>query len=100
MAKQGQHKHDDNDQRVSKGPNNPSKSVEITTGSPKKEETYEKQAREHKDPAAPAQHDKNEWQEDTREDTRNPDGTLKDGKQHRSGSASNPGRGSQHDDKD
>jgi hypothetical protein len=34
MAKQGQHNNDHNDQDKSKGPNNPSKSVEVTTGSP------------------------------------------------------------------
>jgi hypothetical protein len=64
MAKDGQHKHDGNDPRDSKGPNNPDKSVTITTGSSKKKETYEKQAREGKDTGKEAQHDKNEWIED------------------------------------
>lgn len=33
------------------GGNNPKKSTEITTGTPKKKETYEEQAREHENPA-------------------------------------------------
>jgi hypothetical protein len=66
MAKQGQHKRDHHDPRVSKGPNNPDKSVEITTGSYKKPETYERQQHEGKDPHKAGQHDKNEWNEDTR----------------------------------
>lgn len=65
MAKQGMHNNDHNDPDVSKGHNNPDKSVEVTTGSPKKQETYAAQAREHKDPGKTAQHDKNEWQPDT-----------------------------------
>lgn len=36
MAKQGQHKHDHNDPRVSRGPNKPKESVTITTGNYKK----------------------------------------------------------------
>ena len=44
MAKQGQHKNDANDNTKSKGHNNPDKSVTITTGPPKKQETYEQQA--------------------------------------------------------
>ena len=67
MAKQGQHKNDARDQTKSKGHNNPSKSVSITTGSHKKQETYRKQAGEHKDTARQAQSDKNEWNEDTRD---------------------------------
>ena len=65
MAKQGMHKNDHNDPNVSKGHNNPDKSVEITTGSPKKKETYAKQAREHEDTGKVAQVDKNEWHADT-----------------------------------
>ncbi|MDB5083023.1 MAG: hypothetical protein JWP00_4947 [Chloroflexi bacterium] len=65
MAKQGMHENDHNDNNVSKGPNNPDKSVTVTTGSPKKQETYARQAREHKDTGKTAQHDKNEWQSDT-----------------------------------
>jgi hypothetical protein len=67
MAKQGQHKHDANDQSVSKGPNKPSESQTIVTGTYKKQETYRKQAGEHKDPGRPAQAARNEWNEDTRD---------------------------------
>ena len=66
MAKQGQYKHDSHDPRISPGHNNPKKSTEITTGTPKKRETYEAQARAHEDPATQAQDQKNEWQPDTR----------------------------------
>lgn len=65
MAKQGQHKHDGNDPRVSKGHNNPDQSMTITTGTYKKQETYEQQAREHKDPNAQPQAAKNAWHENT-----------------------------------
>lgn len=67
MAKQGQHKHDAHDPRISAGHNNPSKSETITTGSYKKQETYKKQAAEHKDPGKQAQAAKNEWHPDTRD---------------------------------
>ena len=67
MAKEGQHKNDAHDQTKSRGHNNPSKSVTITTGSYKKQETYRKQAGEHKDTARRAQSDKNAWNEDTRD---------------------------------
>ena len=66
MAKQGQHNHDDRDQDVSKGHNNPDKSVTITTGGAKQPETYKQQAAEHKATDKQAQADKNEWVEDTR----------------------------------
>jgi hypothetical protein len=66
MAKQGQHEHDQHDPRVSRGHNNPDKSVEITTGNYKKPETHQKQAQQHKDTDAVPQHDENEWQDDTR----------------------------------
>jgi len=65
MAKQGQHHGDARDQDVSRGHNNPSKSMTITTGTYKKKETYRKQAAEHKDPDVQAQAAKNEWIEDT-----------------------------------
>ena len=65
MAKQGQHKHDHDDPRVSRGHNNPSQSMTITTGSYKKPETYEEQARQHKDTDPQAQAAKNAWHEDT-----------------------------------
>jgi hypothetical protein len=44
MAKQGQHKDDRSDPRKSRGPNKPSRSVTITTGSYKKPVTYAHQA--------------------------------------------------------
>jgi hypothetical protein len=66
MAKQGQHKRDHHDPRVSRGPNDPDKSVVITTGSYKKPETDEEQPHEPRDPSRPAQLDTNEWNEDTR----------------------------------
>src|SRR5438876_1005504 len=70
MAKQGQHQNDVNDQQKSRGHNNPSKSMTITTGTPKKKETYAQQAREHKDPAKQPQAQKNEWIDDTRDPRR------------------------------
>jgi hypothetical protein len=42
VAKEGQHKNDAHDQTKSKGHHNPSKSVTITAGSYKKQETYHK----------------------------------------------------------
>src|SRR5438128_2566961 len=70
MAKQGQHQNDVNDQQKSRGHNNPSKSMTITTGRPKKKETYAQQAREHKDPGKQPQAQKNEWIDDTRDPRR------------------------------
>jgi hypothetical protein len=49
MAKQGQHRGDGNDPAQHSGRNNPDQSMEITTGTPKKQETYERQARERRD---------------------------------------------------
>ena len=69
MAKQGQHKGDRNDPRVSKGPNKPAKSVTVTTGSPKKQETYQRQAAEGKSTDRQAQAARNAWDEDTRSET-------------------------------
>ena len=95
MSKQGQHHNDQHDYDKSKGPNNPKKSVTVTAGSPKKKETYDAQAREHKDPGKQAQAQKNEWNEDTRdkptiEDSpRARDSDITGG---RSGSDSNAGR--------
>jgi hypothetical protein len=104
MSKKGQHERDHHDPRISKGPNNPAKSVTITTGSYKKPETYEKQQHEHKDPHKPAQHDKNEWNEDTRKfpnhegatRAREVRGDREGGRLHsvRSGSDSDAGPGS------
>ena len=67
MAKQGQHNNDSHDYDKSKGPNKPDKSVTITTGTPKKQETYRKQAAEGKATNKQAQAAKNEWNEDTRD---------------------------------
>lgn len=67
MAKQGQHHDDAHDYDASKGPNKPSQSNTIVTGTYKKQETYRKQAAEHKDPGKQAQATKNEWNEDTRD---------------------------------
>lgn len=67
MAKQGQHNDDAHDKDKSKGPNNPSKSVTITTGSYKKQETYQKQAAERKATDRQAQAATDEWNEDTRD---------------------------------
>lgn len=97
MAKQGQHNKDGNDPDVSRGHNNPDKSVTITTGSYKKPETYKKQAAEHKADNKRAQEDKNEWTEDTQAGLYSSDG--KTGKQYegdsaRDGSDSNASNGS------
>lgn len=64
MPKQGQHKNDAFDQTKSHGHNHPDRSQTITTGSPKKQESYERDAREHRDPNRPAQADRNEWKSD------------------------------------
>src|SRR5918911_897660 len=64
MAKQGQHKNDAFDQTKSKGHNHPDRSQTITTGSPKKRESYAADARAHRDPHRPAQAQKNEWKPD------------------------------------
>ena len=70
MAKQGQHKNDRMDQRKSRGNNNPDKSVTITAGTPKKQETYAEQARRGEDTDKQAQAAKNEWKEDTHDPER------------------------------
>ncbi len=67
MARQGQHPHDANDQNVSTGRNNPSKSQDITTGSYKKPETYKEQAAKHEDPGKTGQHAKAPHVVDTRD---------------------------------
>ena len=68
MAKQGQHENDSNDPTKSKGPNNPDKSVTITTGTPKKRETYTRRARQHENPEPQAQAAHHDWNEDTRDE--------------------------------
>jgi hypothetical protein len=67
MAKQGQHQGDSNDPDKSKGHNNPSKSVTVTTGTPKKRETYKQQAARHEPTNRQAQAARNDWNEDTRD---------------------------------
>jgi hypothetical protein len=67
MPKDGQHNDDAHDYDKSKGPNKPDKSVTVTTGTPKKQETYARQAAERDDPAQQSQSDRNEWNEDTRD---------------------------------
>jgi hypothetical protein len=67
MAKQGQHNRDARDQDVSRGRNNPKHSMTITTGSYKKRETYEEQARQHRDTDPEPQRAEPRWVEDTRD---------------------------------
>lgn len=70
MSKKGQHQNKPLDHsrprghEKSEGNNDPSKSVEITTGSYKKQETYEAQARRHEDPSKDGQQQKNEFKDD------------------------------------
>ena len=68
MAKQGQHNNDANDSDQSRGPNNPDKSVTITTGPPKNQETYQQQAQNHENTDRQPQAARNEWDEDTRDE--------------------------------
>jgi hypothetical protein len=90
VAKQGQHERDANDPRVSKGHNNPDKSVTITTGSYKKRETTREQHARHEDADRQAQADKNEWREDTRDEPTNAGSTrARETRSGRSGSDSN-----------
>src|SRR5689334_9188038 len=92
MSKKGQHDRDAHDPNVSKGHNKPDKSVTITTGSVKKQETYEKQIHSHEDTNRQPQAAKNEWNEDTR---KMPDHTgatrAREIRSDRSGSDSNRG---------
>ena len=67
MSKDGQHNNDAHDYDKSKGPNNPEKGVDISTGTPKNRETYTQQAARHDDPVKQAQSSHNEWNEDTRD---------------------------------
>ena len=67
MPKKGQHHDDSDDKNKSKGRNNPSKSVTITTGTPKKQETYRRQIALHQPTNKQAQAAKAEWNEDTRD---------------------------------
>jgi hypothetical protein len=96
MAKQGQH-HNDAVARAkprgherSRGHNDPSKSQTITTGSYKKRETYEAQARAHEDPGDRGQSARNDWKDDVRETPSNRGSTrARHPRSGRSGSDSN-----------
>lgn len=90
MAKQGQHKRDAHDPRISRGRNEPEKSVPITAGSPKKQETYEAQARAREDTEKQAQRSDPQWIKDTREQPRE-DLRIDAPASRRSGSDSNAG---------
>lgn len=92
MAKQGQHKADSHDGRKSPGRNNPSQSMTITTGSYKKQETYEQQARERRNTDPEPQAAEPHWQPDTREP--GPGTRARHPRSGRSGSDSNASSGS------
>ncbi len=101
MAKAGQHHNDATDgskprgHEKSSGHNNPSQSQTITTGTYKKPETYEKQKREHKPTSPVAQHQQNDWNEDTRDEVSIAGSTrARDPRSGRSGSDSNADSGS------
>ncbi len=64
MAKQGQHHGDSRDSDISRGPNNPNKSITITTGTYKKS-TNRRQAAEHHATNRQPQEATPEWIEDT-----------------------------------
>jgi hypothetical protein len=77
MAKKGQHHNETVGQsrprghERSRGNNNPSRSQTITTGSYKKEETYEAQARAHEDPDKAGQQARYDRREDVRDEPTN-----------------------------
>jgi hypothetical protein len=94
MAKHGQHHNDGNDPDRSKGHNNPSQAQTITAGTPKKHETYQQQAREHKEVNRQPQAAKNTWNEDTRDEPSIEGSTReRDPRSGRSGSDSNASAG-------
>lgn len=100
MAKQGQHNDDAQDSDKSKGPNNPDKSVTVTTGTPKKQETYQEQAARGENPAKQAQAARNDWNPDTRDKPSNEGSTRAresdisaSGRSDSSGSDSNADKG-------
>ncbi|HUS15067.1 MAG TPA: hypothetical protein VM536_08635 [Chloroflexia bacterium] len=94
MAKQGQHNSDAHDPDNAHGHNKPDKSVTITTGPTKKQETYQQQAAQHQATDRPAQAAKNEWNEDTREEPSN-EGSRRDRNSPNSGrSGSESAKGS------
>jgi hypothetical protein len=96
MTKQGQHHNSavnpskPRGHERSRGNNDPSKSQTITTGSYKKRETYEAQARAHEDTGKPAQRARNDWNNDARDEPTN-EGSTRAGnpRSGRSGSDSN-----------
>jgi hypothetical protein len=101
MAKSGQHHNDAVDHSKprgherSKGHNNPSESQTITTGTYKKHETYEQQARERKNTQPKAQAARNDWNEDIRDEVTIAGSTReRDPRSGRSGSDSNADAGS------
>jgi hypothetical protein len=107
MAKAGQHHNEGlssakpRGHESSRGRNHPDRSQEITTGSYKKQSTYEQQAREHSgntSDARPQAANREPWNEDIREhpdttsgSTRARDSSIRSG---RSGSDSNADSGS------
>ena len=70
MAKRGQHHNSGTSSskprghEKSSGHNNPSKSQTITTGTYKKKETYQEQARKHEDPYKVGQVQRNDWDDE------------------------------------
>lgn len=68
MAKQGEHKYDANDKRISRGLNNPAKSQPMRVGAPKTQKAYRKQAIIHDDPGKHPPIKKDHlWNGDTRD---------------------------------
>lgn len=76
MAKQGQHNNDGNDPDVSRGHTKHAKSTPITTGTPKKQSTYERQAREHENTNPLPQDARNAWHEQTPRNLAAKDGPI------------------------
>ena len=70
MAKQGQHNNDSHDYDKSPGNNNSTKSVEITTGTQKKQDTYKQQAGKHQATGKAGTPSHNDWNTDTRDKPR------------------------------
>jgi hypothetical protein len=89
MAKQGQHKHDGNDPRISKGVNRPTQSQPMTSGSYKKPETHRMQALQRENPEKQGQFTEHTWNADTHDAKRDERGTRQRPGDGRSGSQSN-----------
>jgi hypothetical protein len=87
MPKTGQRQNDSSG--PTSGRNNPKQSMEITAGTPKKQETYEERAREGKDPDPVAQRAKPK--ESTRDHRDGENLRIDSPSGGRSGSASNKG---------